>query len=410
MNFELGEGEDAVTIEVNGEPASICLEYDIKIGVLTVPAALHVRIGHSAVVQELLAATPPNTPFKLRIGERVQFSGWLDGHESSAPNGGTTVGLHGRDHLAPLHDTCITTEASFTEASFVDMVDAAIAASYPNGSAPALIFDAEQNRKAMSGGPATSTRKLKVGEAALRAKLGEQFDTILAANNIFPETPSAPVAQQKTVQAKIGQSWYGGLLKPEFDRAGICLWAASDGESLILSAPNPYQTPIAAFVRRRGQDFNTVNVLDHSYRNVATGRYAGVDVHIRAGGGKGGRGRGVGSFDDEEMKGWGYTRRLTIADSKATSIQQATEFARRKVAEQRRAGWTLTYVVAGHTIEGLAGARVVFAPDTVLLVQDDEIGLSGPYYCESVEFKRGPHTTTTLHLMRPEDVIFGEVK
>jgi hypothetical protein len=49
----------------------------------------------------------------------------------------------------------------------------------------------------------------------------------------------------------------------------------------------------------------------------------------------------------------------------------------------------------------------VWAPDTIVDVDDDEFGISGQFWVESVTFKRPP-TTTTLVLMRPSDLVFGE--
>lgn len=432
MTYEIGAGEEAVTIELNGEVVAICTEYDIRQSILTVPSSFNVTVEGGDLATELLKRFPPRTPFRLLIGDRVQFAGWTDGNETGSPSGGTEVSIHGRDHLAPLVDAFVETEKSFTEQAMVDIVDAAIVAGYPEGERPALIFDNELNRQKLSGGKPKRTKKLKVGEALLRAKLGQQFDTILGfaafKDSIGSDTAkafglppkkleeaieeavqTAPAQQQKTVQAKVGKQWYSGVIKPELDRMGACLWADCTGDSLIISAPNPNQTPLYKIERFAGQV--TGQVKDHRFRSTAAGRYARVDVHIRTGGGKGGRGRGLGSWVDDEMVAWGYTRVLSIADSKATSQQQATEFARRKVAECRRSGWSLQYKLAGLTTPSLQGnTRVIWAPDTVVLVEDEELGLSGPFWIEAVEQSRRPETTTTVSLMRPEDVIFGTME
>jgi hypothetical protein len=51
---------------------------------------------------------------------------------------------------------------------------------------------------------------------------------------------------------------------------------------------------------------------------------------------------------------------------------------------------------------------VIWQPDTVVDVVDDELGVEGPMYVESVKFRRTPHTETELHLMRIEDLEFAE--
>ena len=79
------------------------------------------------------------------------------------------------------------------------------------------------------------------------------------------------------------------------------------------------------------------------------------------------------------------------------------------MAESRRAGFNLTYTVAGHTFPTLGtGERGVWTPDTVVDVDDDEFGLYGSFYVEQVGFRRQPQTTTELTLLRPADLVFAE--
>jgi hypothetical protein len=48
--------------------------------------------------------------------------------------------------------------------------------------------------------------------------------------------------------------------------------------------------------------------------------------------------------------------------------------------------------------------QVTWAPDTVVEADDRELGITGPFYVEDVTMRRGPETTTTLRLMKPEHV------
>ena len=52
----------------------------------------------------------------------------------------------------------------------------------------------------------------------------------------------------------------------------------------------------------------------------------------------------------------------------------------------------------------------MWAPDTVVAVDDGEYGIQGNYYIERVVFRRGPETTTELTLQRPEDLVFAIVE
>jgi hypothetical protein len=41
-------------------------------------------------------------------------------------------------------------------------------------------------------------------------------------------------------------------------------------------------------------------------------------------------------------------------------------------------------------------------------VVDDDLGIDGPMYVESCVYRRVPQTTTEIHLMRIEDLVFAE--
>jgi prophage tail gpP-like protein len=102
---------------------------------------------------------------------------------------------------------------------------------------------------------------------------------------------------------------------------------------------------------------------------------------------------------------------LHVHDTHAKTEQQAAAMARRKIAEANRNGWQLNYTLAGHTAPSLIGggdSRAVWTPDTMVEVDDDELGIRGLFYIESVTHTRGPHTESTVHLMRPEDLIFAD--
>jgi len=50
----------------------------------------------------------------------------------------------------------------------------------------------------------------------------------------------------------------------------------------------------------------------------------------------------------------------------------------------------------------------VWAFDTIVDVDDDEFDIHGPMYIADVTHQRGPETSTTLTLMRPDDVLYGD--
>jgi prophage tail gpP-like protein len=376
-----GDLDDRVRVVLNGEDILVAETYEVQQSILTQPSHFTLRFGWGDVLKGLIAKAQPNTPFQLFVGNTPRFTGQIDGYEASGDgSGGGVLTLHGRDNLAPIHDAFITKEESFDNATYAQMADQAISevsADY------VIYYSNDANRKLTTGIGVKPT----------------------AASGADPqENTTGPTAKQ--LRTRIGERMYE-FLKREFDRAGLFLWAAGDG-SLIVSAPNGNQVPFFRIVRQRGLTRNAVNVVSFQHRNATEGRYSEATVYARGGGKKYGRTKLHGSFVDTEMQGYGIQRPLVLRDANVTNAEQAEFYARRKLAETRRAGWSLVYTVAGHTIPSLAtGARAVWAPDTVVDVRDDELGLSGSYYLERVVFRRNPQTTTELTLMRPEDLVFA---
>jgi prophage tail gpP-like protein len=200
------------------------------------------------------------------------------------------------------------------------------------------------------------------------------------------------------------------------DRAGLFLWAAADG-TFVLDTPNGAQDPSYRLVRQRDDKPGASNVKSYHYSRDATHRHSEVVVYGKGGGRKQGRAKSKGGFEDEEMIALGYKQQLVLRDPKCENAAQALFLAKRRIAEERRQGIRLEYTIAGHTLpafskdddNGGASRFAVVTPDTVVQVDDHELGIHGPWYIERVRRTRSPHTETTLGLMRPEDLVFGEV-
>lgn len=369
----------------DGEDIAFALSYEVHRSILTQPGTFTLRFGWSDVLRGLIARCTPNKKFQLFVGATCVQTGTLDGYEATSDGGsGGTLTVHGRDILAPLHDAFIEVETSFADSTYFDMVNQAVNEVYGIPNAPTLFGTNDTNRKLTTG----------IGVKPLKPGVDPAQNT------------TGPTAKQ--IKTRIGERVYE-FLKRQLDRAGLFLWAAGDG-SLVISAPNGNQKPIYQILRERDQTRNAVNVTTAHWRNSTEGRYTNATVYGRGGGRKFGRSKVNGSFVDTEMSGWfgDDARPLVLRDVNVSNAEQAAFYARRKLAETRRAGWSLTYTVAGHTIPSLAtNSRAVWAPDTVVSVRDDELGLEGNYYIEAVTFRRNPSTTTELHLMRGDDLVFA---
>lgn len=410
-----GSVDDRVRVVFGGTETRIFENYTVKVAVLQQPAAFNVRLGDAGTAKGILAEVPPNTPFQLKIGDVPQFTGFTDGHAASDGNG-TSVTVNGRDVLAKLHDADIDKERSFVEVTYADIVTAALD---DVGLHDSLLFYSNDASQIIRAGSDVVTKGIKGGAAAKQGTKSDFVDfsaglalaakngsiTALAAAALAASpTGGASTGVKHTVHAKLGERWLE-FLHRHLEKAGLFLWADANG-NIVLSSPNKEQKPSYVFVRQRGQLRNAVNVTGASLRNDTTRRVSECVVYARCGGRKSGRGKLHGSFVDEEMVAYGIQRRRTLRDVNVFDEQQAVKYARHKVAEMNRASWNLTYTVSGHTAPtGVPGQRAVIVPDTIATVIDDELGLSGNYYIEAVEY-RAPPTTTTITMMRLQDLVW----
>jgi prophage tail gpP-like protein len=443
-----GKPDDRVRLELGDNELLICQSYEVSQHFLTQPAAFAVRVGDGRSIRELRERFPANTPYRLYIGDVLQQSGMTDGISVDDASGASVLSIRGRDSLAPLHDDIAIVDRGFGDITYKELVEACLRdagiADY------SLVFDNSANRRVQGGLGAsgqTSAPKRPEGarvgvtvvadptqdqtsavvqnarEAALAEarRTGESItiDVRPGAQSIEEQLRQfallAGVEQRaaktsaKKLQIKLGDARYGFLNK-ELSRAGLFLFAGVDERVFILTEPNAKQKPTYRLQRQRGLDRNAVNVLTHRFKDETTRRHAEYVVYGRGSSDSKGREKVRGSFIDEEMIALGYTKKWGHEDQDAKSSAQCEFYARRACASARRESWELVFTVEGHTAVSLfGGGRAVWAIDTIVDVQDDELGIYGPHWIEAVDFRRGDKgTTTDLHLMRPEDLVFGE--
>ena len=210
-----------------------------------------------------------------------------------------------------------------------------------------------------------------------------------------------------TVHARAGEKCLDWL-KKHLDKAGVMVWTDTNGD-IVVSAPNTEQKPKYHFVRQRGQKRNAVNVTSHSFKNDTTKRLSSVIVYGRGPGKKKGKGKIKGEFVDADMVAMGILKTRTFRDANVFDEPQAVKYAQAKMAEINRASWSLTYVIEGHTapVYGDVTKRAVVTVDTMAQIQDDELGISGLFYIEAVEYT-SPPSTTKITFMRAQDCFFEQ--
>lgn len=386
---DLGGVNDRVTLRLGGADLLIAESYDVRMSFFTQPTVFALRTGWGGTALELLDKYPPNATFELLIGDKVQFTGRIDGVNAEQSAGATEVTFHGRDDLAPLHDSMAAVDRSFDDASYENVVttclDLAGVANYT------LIFENTNNRDRRTGVVAPSaTNKSVFGRA----------------------TTSSKTAKKKAGQLKLGETYYS-FIKKQTDQGGLFLLASADvgsGPVFVLTEPNTTQPPRYRIVRRRGELRNAVNTTTGSLKNDTAKRFCEYVVFGRGGDPKSGQQAVQATYTDNEMLGYGFPRqrRRTARADNVSSVAEALKLAWRMRADDRRDSWNLSYTVSGHTVPALNGRtvndRAVWSPDTTVEVEDDEYGLYGTYYISDVQFQRdGGGTRTMLTLIDPTD-------
>lgn len=355
----IGEGNEAVDLTIGGEKLSIWQSYEIRSSVLTQPGSFVLKMGAAATAASIIRKAEPNTKFQLTVDGQTLFVGRLDG-PSSTNSSGTEVTIRGRDLLAPLHDDFVTADRTFTGITPKQLVRAAL-------------------------------DEVGLADVPLSTRSNARADK--------------PLSNPGSVKA--GGRWYD-YIKKQLDRVGLFLWSDIYGE-FILSEPDSAQAPAYRCVR--GTDGVTRpegNIELHNYDNDVAKRFARYFIHGKGGIPKSGLERGHGSWIDEEMTAYGYRKAKVIKDTHCKSIADAEHMARRIAAETNRSAWKLQYTVTGHTTQSASGnGRRVWLPDTMVEVDDQELGIAGNFYLESCTYQRSPATSTTLTLMRPEHMIFA---
>jgi prophage tail gpP-like protein len=386
--------KDVVALTLGEETIVITESYEVRASVFRQPAQFAINLGHGGVAEELIRKYPPKTKFKLTVNDHTVQTGLTDGFSTGDGGGATVVRFTGRDIMARLVDSFIPQEESYQESTYLDLAKAQLKA-IGLGAVP-IASSNEANRKAITGSKITQT-----APAVVEAELS------ISSTDIREIVPGTKKVVYETLKAKLGTRRYD-FLKTQNDRGGLFFFAAGDG-TFVLSRPTAKQTPIAKIVRQRGGTRLPGSIRNHNYRVDFTNRHTKCIVYGHGGGRNFGRSKNRGEFVDQEFSGilgGEDAQVIVVHDNDAKTPKQAEFFARRRIAEEGRDSIELTYTLPGHRVA--PNVTTVWAPDTVVDVDDRELGISGLWYVEAVTFNRAPDTTSTLRLMRPQDLVFGE--
>jgi prophage tail gpP-like protein len=392
--------KDEVVLTLNGESTRIVENSEVRSSILTQPAGFALRLGHGGVVADLLKRYPEQTPFQLRVNDTLVQTGYTDGDRTQGA-GGTQVTFDGRDVMGKVVSAFAPSDKTYSNLTYRELTDRILReVGFDLDNETLLFSDDVANRKAISGTVITKLTNSEV-EVTTRQEDGSQVTDSVAGTR---------KTTYRSSTVKVGKSYYE-FLKTQLDRAGLFLWAAGEGH-FVLSFPSPSQTPAYRISRVKRDERGLGNVVDHSFTRNTVQRYTKLIVHGRGGGRKVGRTKISGECIDPEMVerfGGENKKILPIHDNDIQTVKQAQHFARRRMAELNREGWQLSYVMSGlSTMQSANGARALWTPNTVVEVDDNELGIHGNFWVEEVQMKITPQSTTTVRLMRLSDMFFSQ--
>lgn len=391
------ETADAVAIKLAKDPnVRIVERYSFHSTIFQQPTAFSLTLsgGHGAA--DVLKRYPPGPSqgvCALYIGKYRQFTGEIDAVNASGDANRTNVEIAGRDLMARLHDTDITGERSFDNATYRELFEAAIG-------------DVGLGHKIVEISN-TANRAVRI----IGSKGGKKGPKVKNEPVTVDEVKTSPSGggQRVVVTAKMGEAWLH-FLERQFNKVGLFPWTDCYG-NFILSRPNGEQEPIFHFFRKRGQLASIANVKSFRFTNDTKLRFSEVVTFARNLGRTQGHNHTHGDFIDKEMQALGFDRRRVYREQNVTSEEEARFYARRKIAEANRASWKLEYTISGHSaplIDDL-DLRGIIVPDCVARVDDDELNIHENLYIESVLY-RAPPRETVVTMMRPQDLVFGEAQ
>lgn len=404
----VGDDDEEVRLVINGEEITgIYQKYHIHIDVFRQPGSFNLTLGDGSSVKELLQRFKKGHKFELWMGPTQIMTGFIDGRRAHGTP--SVVTFTGRDACMVFTDNSVKAKRAFQNETYFELTQKVME---EVNSEAELLASNEKARQKFSGVNAKESKPPRLATEyevipSLLVSTQVLFDTTAASATARTITLEQGRTVRHIVSADVGKEWWT-FLQEQYKKIGLFLWATAEGD-FVISEPNPNQEASYRLLRRRGENRNSVNVIDADYEDGEAGAHAIFICYGKTGRGKNGRLTCRGEVRDESLIALGYDTVDVFEDDRVTSNKEAEFAARRRMAEERRRNFRLTYTVAGHRVLASQGrARAIWCPDTVVDVEDDEYGINDSFYLHGVSFDRDRKTTTKLHLCRKEDMVFAE--
>lgn len=368
--------EHVVAVRVGGKLIEKWSDYSIEVDMLQPADAFRLSLpgGGRKDIYDLCA---PDSAVQVLIDDTVMMTGFIDDRKRTVERNGIGLAISGRDKGGRLVDESMPLQ-SFAGIGILQLAQAVAGPWFPE-----VTLSNAKNRRLLRG------------DAARAAHVS-----------------SEPAIDQKNrAQKKVnpGESRWA-TLAAFLEEAGLIAWSSADGNQLIVGQPNYSQEPqwrftLPEFGSSRAAEGNVLSAeIEH---NVGE-RYSAI---IAVGSGQGNQTnyservtklRGVVKNGPGEFgigKDFQHRKVLIVSDDDVRSVDLALERAKREMATRDSTGHRINLTVRGHTQYWDLNSPAIFAPDTMALVEDEEIGLSALYLITSCTFgmgREGEQTQLTL--------------
>jgi prophage tail gpP-like protein len=322
----------------------------------------------------------------------LQYTGRLDDVEiEESKDGGGTVSVAGRDHMAAIVDSHIIPVGQFEKGTLGEVFMRLLTDTMPGQPAPfyaksKVVINNDANRVLLTGKANTS--------GATKQFLLQQAKDI-ANTSTHPTAKRVARAVQHTVdQVKPhpGETVYA-YLQRHAARFGLMIWGTADG-SVVLGRPHYDQAPLYELRMRQGADGVANNVEKFHQRTSSKNRPSEVHVYGKSTNGDQYASKVHAIVKDDEIDTMGLWRPLTISDPNARNFEEAERRARREMSLRRQTGDVIHAIVRDHSSD----QGVVYSTDTIASVVWDKRGIADDRYVVSRTFTRSRGQGTQTHL------------
>lgn len=361
-----------VAIVVGGKHITGWISYEIEVSIDSPPSTFRLQLPFDREVWEL---TKPDTPVQIVIGDRAIVTGFID--DSPMADAAEVIDIQGRCRVGRLTDDSAP-GINFSGLGIKDLADKLTEPFFPKR---ATLSNA-RNRDLVRG----KGKKARAASEPVRI-------------NTRTGTAIEP-----------GQTRWS-VLERLLQQTGYLAWSSGDGAELIIGKPNYDQDVQYVFMRPMPGSARAAegNVLGIGIGRSTATRYARV-ICVGSGAGTDANygatvasryGEAKNNPSDPQGIGKDFTVPKTlVVQNPVKSIDEATELAKREMAQRDAGSRPITVRAAGHG-QIIAGQYVtIFAPDTLAFVEDEYTGTRGVYLITSCNYRSdragGDETVMTL--------------